>query len=91
MGNVSQIFTPVGSVEPLPLVLTMGPKGVPERSPLPVGKGGRASLWRALTGGVGAFDIVLALVESVFFMGTEVLGSVSISMGVGPRAVMEGG
>lgn len=80
------MLAPVGSVEPLPLVVATGPNGVPDRRPLPVGKGGGASFWRALTGGVGALDGVPALAESVFFMGTDVLGSESISMGVGPRS-----
>lgn len=79
------MLTPEGSVEPLPLVLATGPKGVPESKPLPVGNGGGASFWRALTGGVGALEGVPALAESVFFMGTEVRGSESISMGAGPR------
>lgn len=43
-----------------------------------------------MTGGVGAFDGVPALVESVFFMGTDVLGSESISMGAGPRGAAVG-
>lgn len=68
--------------------LTTGPNGVPDRSPLPVGRGGGASFWRAgLVGGVGAFecDGVPEFVEVVFIIGTEagLVGSESISIGTG--------
>jgi len=64
---------------------------VPERRPLPVGRGGGASFWRAaLVGGVGALecDGVPEVVEVVFVIGTEVClaGSESISIGTGAGA-----
>jgi hypothetical protein len=63
---------------------------VPDKRPLPVGSGGGASFWRAdLVGGVGALECkgVPEFVEFDFVMGIDVclVGSVSISMGVGPE------
>ena len=80
-GNVSQILAPV--VSELPFVPAMGPKGVPERRPLPAGRGGGASFWRAgLEGGVGALELE-GVAELVLAMGTEAAfgGSESISIG----------
>ena len=79
----------VPCVSDVPLALATGPNGVPDKRPLPVGNGGGASFWRAaLVGGVGAFDCegVPEFVEFSFAMGTDVglLGSVSMSIGVGP-------
>lgn len=90
--KVSQILAPV--VSPMPFELATGPNGVPERRPLPVGKGGGASFWRAgLVGGVGAlaFEGVPELVELVLAIGTDAGfdGSESTSIGVGAAGVVE--
>ena len=75
----------------VPLEFAIGPNGVPDRRPLPVGNGGGASFWRAgLAGGVGAFELdgVPECVELVFVIGTEacLLGSESMSIGLGAGA-----
>lgn len=74
---------------PVPLVVVTGPNGVPESRPLPVGKGGGASFWRAgFVGGVGAFEFVgVPLFVEVVFGNDAAAGlgaSESISMGAGP-------
>lgn len=76
-------------VSEVPLALATGPNGVPDKRPLPEGSGGGASFWRTvLAGGVGALDCerVPEFVEFSFAIGTDagLLGSVSMSMGVGP-------
>ena len=72
----------------VPFVFAIGPNGVPDSRPLPAGRGGGASFWRAaLGGGVGAFDRegVPEFVEFVFVMGMDActIGSKSMSIGVG--------
>lgn len=86
------MLTPCGSAGAL-FAPAIGPKGVPDSSPLPVGSGGGASFWRwGLPGGVGAAEWVPAL-ESVFFIGSDCLGaefiSLSISMGM-EESVLDG-
>lgn len=78
-GKVSQMLAPVGSAFAVPFAPTAaGPKGVPDRSPLPMGSGGGCSLARAgFVGGVGAAEFD-ALPESDFFSGA-VLRAVSFS------------
>lgn len=76
----------------VPLVLDVtGPKGVPESRPLPVGKGGGASFWRAgFVGGVGALEFtgVPLAVELAFGAGAGAAAgfgaSESTSIGAGP-------
>jgi hypothetical protein len=78
-------------VSEVPLVPAMGPKGVPDRRPLPVGKGGGASFWRTgLEGGVGALELE-GVAELVLVMGTDAAfgGSESISIGAGSDGAVE--
>jgi hypothetical protein len=73
--------------------LATGPNGVPDKRPLPLGRGGGASFWRTgLAGGVGALvlDSVPEFVELVLVIGIEagLLGSESMSMGTGAGGVL---
>jgi hypothetical protein len=75
----------------VPLEPVAGPNAVPDKRPLPVGRGGGASFWRAgLAGGVGALECngVTEFVEVVFIIGTELglCGSESMSIGTGAGA-----
>jgi hypothetical protein len=82
------MFGAFGPSAPLLEVVT-GPNGVPESKPLPVGRGGGASFWRAgFVGGVGAFAFAsVPLVAELTLDAVAVTGfddSVSISIGAGP-------
>lgn len=82
------MFGAVGPSAP-PLEVVTGPNGVPESRPLPAGKGGGASFWRAgFVGGVDAFEFAsVPFVTEVTFAAVAITGfdaSESISIGAGP-------